>query len=72
MADLADSIAKLLRDRRPFAYCDVCLAAELDRRHDEIKRAALVLVAQDTGFVRMHRLCYRCGLTLEMTSLRDP
>jgi len=37
MADLADSIAKLLRDRRPFAYCDVCWAAELNRHHDEIR-----------------------------------
>lgn len=71
MADLADSIAKLLRDRRPFAYCGVCLAAKLNRHHAEIKQAVLVLVERDADFARKHRLCYRRGLTLEMTSLRQ-
>ncbi len=61
-------IGELLRARRPFAYCDACLARELGSALEEVASAAQALATEGPAFRRERRLCYRCHRTLELTS----
>ena len=67
-ASLADRLATFIREQAPVAYCDQCLALRFGATFATV-RASLLLLAKDPAFSRRLRHCYRCGSTVELTSL---
>ncbi|HEV8617029.1 MAG TPA: hypothetical protein VGU22_16170 [Methylomirabilota bacterium] len=67
-ASLARRLAAFIREQAPVAYCDQCLAVHFGEPFSTV-RAAVLLVARDQTFSRRLRHCYRCGSTVELTSL---
>jgi hypothetical protein len=68
-ASLARRLAAFVRDEAPVAYCDQCLALRFAVAFAAV-RSALLLLANDTAFVRQMRQCSRCGSTVNLTAPR--
>jgi hypothetical protein len=67
--DAVMKLRQLLASRQPFAYCDSCLAIEMEVRLTEAKAAART-VGSEPGFTRRWGHCEGCGQTIELTSMR--
>jgi hypothetical protein len=64
--DALSRLRELLESQYPCAYCDGCLAFELDLSLAEAKATARTL-ASEPRFGRERRDCYGCGRAIELT-----
>jgi hypothetical protein len=69
-ADLPQRLLAFVRRVAPFAYCDPCLAIRVDATPTETTAAVSGLIAEGV-LARARRVCYGCGRTLEVATLRE-
>jgi hypothetical protein len=64
------SVATLIWAFRPYACCDICIAAEL-RIDVKLAESAARAVADQSGFRRRHGACFICGRIKDVTEATE-
>jgi hypothetical protein len=61
-----EKIAAFLKARKPAAFCDDCLASNLNLAGRQLAQQATGPLSQTLAYVRMMARCSQCGATIKL------
>ena len=67
---VAESVATVIRDASPFAFCPRCIASKLTIDEREVRRALQFLACASAAFAVTTRVCHGCHTATSLVAVR--